>query len=160
VERVLDARQVEEQRTPPADLVQNPPIKPNPPSGDLTRARSYQYIPGKGIQEHWHPYPIDEVNRERRFVLAGLADLSREKPAPLPRPRAKILFGGTPPEHELHMLYPSAIPSNGLQIERRWMLARDRRGRPVLWIQRQRKPLYAPPARNLRFDVLEESAME
>jgi hypothetical protein len=31
------------------------------------------------------------------------------------------------------------------------------RGQPVLWIQRQRRSLLSPPARRLRFDVMEEA---
>jgi hypothetical protein len=160
VERVVDAREVDARRSPGADTTTHPPFQTNPPSGVMTKPRSYQYLPGKDIAEYWHPYLIEEIENERRFVQHGLADLSREKPAPMPRPRAEILYGGTPSQRKLHWLYPSTIPSNGIQVERRWKLARDRLGRPVLWIQRQRKPLYAPPARNLRFDVLEESAAE
>jgi hypothetical protein len=31
-------------------------------------------------------------------------------------------------------------------------------GRPVLWLQRQRRPLLSQPARRLRFDVMEVAA--
>ena len=157
VERVVDAREVEARPAPPASQAAHPLYDVQAPGGDATRARAYRYLPSQGIAQHWHPYPIEEVDGERRFIQGGLADLSREVPAPMPRPRAETLFGGQPPQRELHWLYPAVIPSNGVQVERRWMLARDRRGQPVLWIQRQRKPLYSPPARNLRFDVLEES---
>ncbi len=160
VERVLDTREADAQDSSAPDDAARPPFQPNPPSGDMTKPRTFQYIPAKELAARWHPYLIEEINGERRFVQYGLADLSRQRPVPMPHPRAETLFGGTPPQRELHWLYPSAIPSNGIQVERRWMLARDRGGHPVLWIQRQRKPLYAPPARNLRYDVLEESGKE
>ena len=47
------------------------------------------------------------------------------------------------------------IPTNGISVERNWMLARDVDGNPILWIQRQRKPLLAPPSRQVRFDVFD-----
>ena len=50
------------------------------------------------------------------------------------------------------------IPTLGLRLERRAMLARGTDGRPVLWTQRRRLPLLAPPAPKLRFDVLQEEA--
>ena len=42
----------------------------------------------------------------------------------------------------------------GITIERRYRLARDVKGNPVLWCQRQRMPFPRPPARAMRFDVL------
>lgn len=50
---------------------------------------------------------------------------------------------------------PSAVPQSGVELERRYTLARDTAGRPVLWVQRQRRPLVAPPARTLFYDVAE-----
>jgi hypothetical protein len=48
------------------------------------------------------------------------------------------------------------VPSHGLRLERRWVLARRTDGSPVLWSQRRRIPLLAPPVPQLRFDVLQE----
>ena len=76
----------------------------------------------------------------------------------MPPPRAEILQAGTPESSQLHQVLPMAIPSNGIEVERRWMLARDMLGNPILWIERQRKPLRTPPARRLRFDVMAEAA--
>jgi hypothetical protein len=157
VERVVDGREVESRPVPPIDDGQHPPFIVDKPSGDATRARAYQYIPGKGIVPRWHPYEIEPVANQRRFVQRGLADFSRQFPAPMPHPEAETLLGGTPEQRELHWLAPDAIPANGIEVERRWMLARDMDGKPVLWTQRQRKPLLAPPARQLRFDVPEET---
>jgi hypothetical protein len=44
----------------------------------------------------------------------------------------------------------------GLRVERRFILARRTDGSPVLWSQRRRIPLLAPPVNELRFDVLRE----
>jgi hypothetical protein len=43
-----------------------------------------------------------------------------------------------------------------LRIRRRAMLARSTSGEPVLWTQRQRDLLLAPPTFALRFDVLRQ----
>jgi hypothetical protein len=82
-------------------------------------------------------------------VHRRLVDLTRQKPNLMPAPQAEVLQSTS--------ILPLAIPSNGVEVERRWQLARDMNGAPVLWIQRQRRTLLAPPARRLRFDVMEES---
>jgi hypothetical protein len=46
------------------------------------------------------------------------------------------------------------VPRDGLKLQRRWTLARGADGRPLLWVQRQRLPLQAPPSSRLRFDHL------
>jgi hypothetical protein len=61
-----------------------------------------------------------------------------------------------PPGAERHELAPRALPSNGVQVERRWKLARSVDGQPLLWIERRRQAALSPPARRLRFDVMEE----
>jgi len=48
------------------------------------------------------------------------------------------------------------VPSLGLRLERRYMLARGTDGQPVLWSQRRRLPLLAPPALGVRFDLMQE----
>jgi hypothetical protein len=52
---------------------------------------------------------------------------------------------------------PGAIPSNGVRLQRRAMLARDTAGRPVLWVERSSRPVTGPPTSHLRFDVFAES---
>jgi hypothetical protein len=76
----------------------------------------------------------------------------------MPHPDAEVLRAGTRAAPELHRVSAATLSRGGLELERRWQLARDMRGRPVLWIQRQRRILRAPPARTLRWDVMEESA--
>ena len=108
------------------------------------------------IPEHWHPYVVEEIEGRRRFVQGRAADLSGPEPVLLPAPVSDLLLdpssGG---EHPVHQLEPAAIPEEGVRVERRAMLARATTGDPVLWTQRRRLPMVAPPTFGLRFDVLE-----
>jgi len=157
VERIVDGREVESRYREEIDEAAHPPFldPASKPSGDMNKVGDYQYVPGQGISPHWHPYEIAEEG-ERLFVQRGLVDLSRQHPAPMPRPEAEALLAGTPAERQLHRIQPASIPGNGIEIERRWMLARDRHGHPVQWIQRRRVPLRNPPAHMLSFDVMEK----
>lgn len=56
-----------------------------------------------------------------------------------------------------HELTAGAIPSSGVRLSRRAMLARDTAGRPVLWVERRAMPIGGPPTSHLRFDVLVEA---
>jgi hypothetical protein len=153
VERRVDGRDV---TLPPPPADEFPRLNRGTLAENRATPKEYAYIPSVGIVPFWHPYEIEANNGERRFVQRGLADLSREQPLPMPYPRAEVLLAGPPGARVLHTVEPATIPLNGIEIERRWKLARDVAGRPVLWIQRQRKPLLNPPARQVRFDVLEE----
>lgn len=153
VERRVDGREVESGRQEVADSAQ---FNAGKPSGDAREAREYAYVPARGIVAHWHPYTLNEPgDGERRLVQRSLADLSRQQPTRMPPPEAEVLKPNRP--NALHQVDPLAVPSNGIEVERRWMLARDMTGAPVLWIRRQRRPLLSPPARRLRFDVMEEA---
>jgi hypothetical protein len=57
------------------------------------------------------------------------------------------------------MLASRAIPSSGVMLRRRAMLARDTSGRPVLWVERSAAPVAGPPTSHLRFDVFAENAV-
>lgn len=116
------------------------------PPGDLTRGQAYRYQPNQGAAEHWIPYTMTDDD-QRRLEQRRLVDFADGQVRDLPPARAAVLQG------QATVLPESLIPADGLQVERRWMLARDAAGRPHLWIQRQRGPLLAPPARTLRFDV-------
>lgn len=59
----------------------------------------------------------------------------------------------------VHQIEPATIPSIGVVLERRHRLARDVRGNPILWMQRQRTPFLRPPSKALRFDVLTETTL-
>lgn len=147
VERVLDGR-----APLTSDPLPEPPpprINSGPPRGDLIGGRPYAYLPGVGGAPHWIPYTLDEAGN--LLVQRRLVDLSREIPTLFPPPAARVLRAAEQP----HRLHPSAVPDHGLELERRWILARDTTGRPVLWCRRRRAPRLAPPARRLRFDVTE-----
>jgi hypothetical protein len=156
LERIIDGRQVDRRSSAPDD---DHPAYPEPvPIGDTTKAKSYAYVPAAGIESRWHPYDLPWDDRsDLAFVQRGLADYSRQVPKPMPRPDAEVLKAGTRAAPELHRISAATLSRGGLELERRWQLARDMRGRPVLWIQRQRRILRTPPARTLRWDVMQES---
>lgn len=157
VERTVEGREVESRRV---ELPNSPRFNNGTPSGQVGAPRQYAYVLGEGIVPHWHPYTLnDEVTEagSRRLIQRYLADFSRQKPARMPAPEAEVLQSDTP--NQPHTIAPLAVPSNGIEVERRWMLARDMNGRPVLWIERQRRSLLSPPARRLRFDVMEEATI-
>jgi hypothetical protein len=152
VERTIAGREVESRVVDLPDENLHPKFNNGKPSGDTRngKGKEYAYVPAQGIVPYWHPFEMGEVELKRRLVRRRLVDLSRQKPTLMPAPQAEVL--------QTQSLLPLAIPSNGIEIERRWQLARDMNGAPVLWIQRQRRTLISPPARRLRFDVMEEAA--
>ena len=118
--------------------------------------RRFRYRPNQGVVERWHPYQIQVgAGGTRRFVQAAFADLRGGVPAIMPLPETNLLLdpGGAAP----HEIEPSTVPVNGIHLERRYLLARRTDGRPVLWMQRRRRPLLAPPVSGLRWDVLEDA---
>ncbi len=150
VERTVDGRDVDSRLLA---LPSGPAFNEGAPSGDAREAKEYAYVPAQGIGPWWTPYTWNEATG--RLVQRRLADLSRQKPTPMPDPLALVL---QPPEGAPdHVIARLAVPSNGIELTRRWSLARDMAGQPVLWIQRQRGPLLSPPARTLRFDVMQEA---
>ena len=58
------------------------------------------------------------------------------------------------PTDHVHEIVPAAIPARGLTVVRRWVVARDAQGKPVLWQQRTSGVPVAPPALRLPFDVI------
>ena len=156
LERIIDGRQVD--RVPVEADASHPPYPAPTPIGDTTKAKSYLYQPAIGIESRWHPYEQDRTAQsELLFIQRGLADYSQQLPRPMPHPEAEVLKAGTRTTPKLHQVEVAALPIGGLELERRWQLARDMQGRPVLWIQRQRRVLRTPPARTMRFDVMKES---
>ena len=153
VERTVDGREVESRKIVP---ITAPRFNNGMPTGQVGKAREYAYVPGEGIAPRWHPYTLNDEAEggPRRLIQRRIADLSRQKPVLTPAPEASVLNLDPPAPH---VIAPLAVPSNGVEVERRWQLARDMDGQPVLWIQRQRRPLLSPPARRLRFDVMEEA---
>ena len=152
-----------EQRVDGAELVEPDEPEPEepvaPPEGQVvvTGTRSYRYVPATSVPHHWHPYLISDAGNRRRFVQARLADLNERPIDPRPRPTSRLLRNpAASPTDPFHEIAPGAIPRSGMRIERRFVLGRRVDGQPLLWVQRRRSPLFAPPASALRFDVLEE----
>lgn len=154
VERRIAER--EPQPAPPDDSGPDLPdsIVPTAP-GDLSGPHAYYYIPGSGAVAHWIPYTIS-AQGPRILNQRRLLDLTRFPPHELPAAQAEVIRvrgdGGGSRTAE------SVIPLDGLEIERRWILARSATGEPLLWIQRRRLPLFSPPARTLRFDIAAPAA--
>jgi hypothetical protein len=136
------------------------PERPPPPvtqqQADATTQPRYAYRPSTEVPPFWHPYLIEEDGPRRRLVQGRLADLSGATAVLTPEPVSDLLrdpaSGG---RHPVHQLEPSAVPTDGLQIERRHLLGRRTDGLPVLWTQRRRVPLGAAPTMRLQFDVIE-----
>jgi hypothetical protein len=151
------------ERTPQEDLA-NPSLTQPDRKGEPDARKQFVYVPGQNAAAYWHAYGIEDRpdsngDVRRRFVQRRLADLNRLRPELLPSARAEVLRvhddGG---QEIVHEIAPATVPSMGIVLERRYMLARDVDGAPVLWLQRQRMPLISPPGRALRFDVLAERA--
>jgi hypothetical protein len=152
-----------ERRVDGIELVEpEPPATPAPavlPPGQVvvTGRRRYRYVPSTAVPSRWHPYLSSDAGGTRRFVQGRLADLNVRPVAVRPGPMSRLLrdpaAGPTDPAHEI---LPVAIPRSGVRLERRYILGRRSDGEPVLWVQRRRTPLLAPPASELRLDVLEE----
>jgi hypothetical protein len=140
-----------------------------------TGSRDFLYLPSTTLPNHWHPYqrvragdpgpgfdvpavPGAGDGRSGVWRQAVLADLTGPSPKPRPGPVSQLIGGpsgaGIGRGHELAA---DAIPSNGIRLRRRSMLARDTAGRPVLWVERSVSPVTGPPTSHLRFDVLAEA---
>ena len=149
VERRVRGREVATPDQPAADTI-----------SDTSQPRRYEYLPALGLARGWHPYvpqnlAIDGL-MQRRFVQARI-DPDVEKALRTQPPQAAVLGmveDGQPVSS--HNVSPAAIPSNGIVIQRQYALTRSTQGEPLLWVQRVRRPLLAPPSRQLRFDVVEE----
>lgn len=146
-----------EQRLAGRDVGDDDDAPPEPPAHlDATGRPGFAYRAMTRIPPHWHPYVLEEVDGRRRFVQGRAADLSGPSAVLMPEAISDLLIdptsGGT---HPVHQIEPAAIPQDGVRVERRPVLARDTTGAPVLWTQRRRQPLLAPPAIRLRFDTLE-----
>ena len=143
-----------EQRVNGVEQTQPPPAAPLTPDASA----EFVYRPTSAVPYHWHPYEIAAVDTHpalpgrRRFVQGRFADLHTDAPSTLrPAPRADVL--NVPAG--IHEIEPATIPTTGLKVEERYMLARSTDARPVLWLQRQRLPLLGPPSHALRFDLAE-----
>jgi hypothetical protein len=142
-----------------------------------TGTRAFRYLPSTTLPELWHPYQRVRANdpdpsgvvpgagtaaaagdgRSGGWRQAVLADLTGPKPQPRMGPVSRLIGGpsGTGLGRG-HDVAPDAIPSNGVRLRRRAMLARDTNGRPVLWVERSATPATGAPTSHLRFDVFAE----
>lgn len=148
--------------------------------GTRTGTREFRYLPSTTLPDGWHPYQrvrigdptpggavVSTANdqgagdgRSGGWRQGVLADLTGMYPRPRPGPVSRLIGG--PSGAGLgrgHMLASRAIPSNGVMLRRRAMLARDTSGRPVLWVERSAAPVAGPPTSHLRFDVFAENAV-
>lgn len=151
------------ERTPQQELA-NPSLTKPDRAGKPDDRKQFVYVPGQDAAAYWHPYQIEdrpdaEGRLRRRFLQRRLADLNRVHPELLPAPLAEVLrVQNSVGQERVHEIAPATVPSIGIIVQRRYVLARDVDGNPVLWLQRQRTPFLSPPSRTLRFDVLAERA--
>lgn len=143
-----------------------------------TGTREFRYLPSTMLPNGWHPYQrvrLQDPQPTGGFVTAAtnpgagdgrsggwrqavLADLTGPHPRPRPGPVSRLIGGPSGPGiGRGHQLEATAIPSSGVMLRRRAMLARDTAGRPVLWVERSTAPIAGPPVSHLRFDVLAEA---
>lgn len=121
----------------------------------------YDYLPSTTLPPHWHPYRIEARDTSRLYVQGLVQNLDPSarlagEDAPLRDGPLSTLLGGEPGVQfgHGHVLRPTALPNQGLALERRYVLGRTTDGQPLLWVQRSRRPLVAGPTSWLRFDVL------
>ena len=116
-----------------------------------TGTRSFTWQPSTALPEHWHPYRIETRSSPRRRVFVqGLV----AAPEGVRAGALSDLLGGA----HGHLLDASAVPNQGVRLQRRYTLARGTDGRPVLWRERRRLPVLGGPVSHLRFDLLREEA--
>jgi hypothetical protein len=164
VELRVDSREMTPPTRTAAQDAANPALVKPSGAGKAGEQKRYAYVPGLEAVPYWHPYELIDEPREggqitRRFVQRRLADLGRENPELLPPATAHVLRSQGPAGELVHEINPATLPSIGITLERRAMLARDVHGNPLLWIRRLRMPFLAPPGRHLRFDVMAEDAL-
>jgi hypothetical protein len=144
--------------SPTSRAKRRPPSCP-PADVAVTGTRRYRYVPATTVPQRWHPYLSSDAGNVRRFVQGRLADPDARPIAPHPGtgPTSRLLRDpAAGPADPVHQIAPGAVPWSGIRIDRRHVLGRRVDGQPVLWVQRRRTPLFAPPTSQLRFDVLEE----
>jgi len=118
-----------------------------PPASGNTAPR-VGYRPLVASPPGWHPYPAADDAEPRRYRQGRLATAGPARVTDLPTD-SRIL-----PTDHVHEIVPAAIPARGLTVVRRWVVARDAQGKPVLWQQRTSGVPVAPPALRLPFDVI------
>lgn len=118
---------------------------------------SYRYRPAVGLRQHWYPYVIRTLAGFRSWVQATYdRDLFAQSGTPADAPDNDLINNSpTSPDDPVHSIDLDVISESGVVLERRHVLARDVKARPVLWRQRDRLPLREGPTSGLKFDVAE-----
>lgn len=134
--------------------------------GRRTGSRGFTWVPSTTLPGHWHPYRIEPREDESRrvFVQGRVADLTSDLPRLRRGPRSALIGGmgdgpdddDAVPAGDGHEIEVTAVPYQGVRLERRYVLARGTDGRPELWRQRRGVPVLAGPISHLRFDVFHE----
>jgi hypothetical protein len=134
--------------------------------GRRTGTRDFTWLPSTTLPQHWHPYRLPADPALPRVFDQGLvAELNADPPGIRRGPHSELIGGvsdaevaeGASLDGRGHLLQGTAVPYQGVRLERRYVLARGTDGRPVLWRQRRRLPLLAGPTSHLRFDVFREA---
>ena len=120
-----------------------------------TGTRTFEWRPSTTLPRAWFPYRTVPASGPARevFEQGRVADLDHDEPSVVAGPVSSLIRGS---DGEEHWLETTAVPYQGLRLERRYRMARGTDGRPVLWRQRRTAPLLAGPTSHLRHDVLSE----
>ncbi len=150
VERWVDGSEAVEDDPPSAAAT-----PPAPGEVPVNGPRGFRYLPASEVPNHWHPYVIS-TSGVRRYLQARLVDVDARPVVARPGPTSRLLrdpWVGT--SDPFHVILPDVVTPTGIRLDRRLLLGRSTTGEPLLWAQRRRSPLPAPPASRLRFDLLE-----
>jgi hypothetical protein len=135
---------------PPPPRVVDDSARPAPPP-------PYRYQPITAVPDHWHPYTRETADGAVRFVQGRLVEVAFDgTPTRRDPPAARFLQSQAP---GLHRFAPWRLPSTGVHLASRPVLARTTSGAPVFWVQRRRLPLLSVSSSGLRFDALSPTAV-
>lgn len=117
------------------------------PDGDID-PEAWRYRLSTEVPDHWVPLVTVRIEGDRPQIALRRGRLAVDGPEQ--RAKGRILE----PERSF-VLHEEEIPTGGVQVERRWQLARGSDGRVRLWVGRRKSPGGGPMARTpLRFDQL------
>lgn len=110
------------------------------------------YRPIRGIRRNVHPYVPTPGYPGKKLIQGRLAELGGEDPVWMPLPRAELLGAN---KKGIHNIEAGVVLDHGLELSRRWLLARDTNGQPVLWLRRSSCPIDVPLSSLVRFDTVQ-----
>ncbi|KAB7743200.1 hypothetical protein GA707_13845 [Nostocoides sp. F2B08] len=114
--------------------------------GGMPPLNRVPYLYGGSVRPGWYGHGRD------LFVQARIRDPLTGQLAPLPT----MAILPPPPDGAPHTLLPLAVPSSGIRLSRRLVLARDVDGNPVFWERTERRPLDVSVDVDLRWDTLNQ----